>query len=128
MQSVRMRRYWKNRTEEQKKEFSKKCSAAKKETYKNNPKLRKKRAEVLKKTSLNYWKTVSEEKRKEHIKKMSIGMKKAWKNPDPSFGSRVANKNNLLRLNGNLEVIDDLPRVNTYSGVITESDLEQLND
>jgi len=124
--SVRLKRTWKNKTPEEKAEFSAMRSRVQKETIKNNPHLRKIRAKSMREVVTNYWKTIDPDKKTEHIKKMSDGMKCAWDNANDDFGPKIANKENVAKINGRTTFVDDLPRINDYSGVITHSEMAQL--
>ena len=70
---------------------------------------------------------VDEETKKAHVEKMSKAMKEAWDRGEEDFGPRIANKENVKFLLGNMEIEDNLPRINDYCGVLTESQLGQLD-
>ena len=125
--SADARRYWDNLSEEEREEFRAMRSRVQKETFKKHPHLRKIRAKSFKKATQKYWDTVSEKKKSEHIAKMSAGMKKAWDESDDNFGPKVANRKNVVRLNGNIKIEKDVPRINDYAGVVTFSEMEELN-
>ena len=101
-------------------------SKVQKETFKNNPHLREVRAKSFKEATQKYWDTVDEETKKAHVEKMSKAMKEAWDRGEEDFGPRVANRENVKLLNGDVEV-EELERINDYCGVLTESQLAQLN-
>lgn len=126
MRSVKAKRAWKNKSEEEKREFSAMRSRVQKQVYKDHPYMYKVRAENFQKVAQKYWDTIDEEKKQEHIQKMSDGMKMAWSEDDEEFGPRLAHIENHKKLNGNIEVIE-LDRVNDYCGVITSSQMAQLN-
>ncbi|MDP8268248.1 MAG: hypothetical protein P9L97_05915 [Candidatus Tenebribacter davisii] len=97
------RKYMKTITAKQKKVFAKMMSDGKKK----------------------YWANISEEDKKIHIAKMAAGIKVARENnryPKNTFTPEKARRT----LHGIKEVIE-LPRVNTYSGTITMSEMENLN-
>ncbi len=127
MGNVRRKRTWKNKTPEEKAAFSAMRSAVQKETFKNNPHLLEIRRENFRCVTQEYWDDIAEEKRKEHIRAMSKGMHTAWEEGDENFPPRVANKENLEMLNGQFDIEDNLERINDYSGVITPSQLAELN-
>jgi hypothetical protein len=118
--SVRLRRAWKNKSDKEKKEYSE----LHKQIYVDKPELRKIRAESFRKVVKKYWKFVPEEKRKEHIRKMSLAMKKKWTDPE----SALEMKKRLSIVNGKFTIVKDLPRVNDYAGVVTFSEMKELNE
>lgn len=126
MGSVRKKRAWRNKSPEEKAAFSKMRSETQKRVFQEQPHLRKIRAESFRKATQKYWDTVDEEKKAQHIKNMSKGMKKAWDEADENFGPKIAVQKNVKMFNGDVEVIDNLPRINDYCGVITESQMREL--
>lgn len=124
--SVGRRRYWKTVTPEEREAYSKMRSRVQKETVKNNPHLREIRRQSFKKVTQKYWDSISEEKKQEHINKMSRGMKKKWDNANPeNFAPLKALLENNIKKN--IFEIEEVERINDYAGVITESQLLQLN-
>lgn len=126
--SVGAKRRWKNKTPEEREAYRKKRSEIQKRVEANLSDAKKKeKAEKFRKGMQRYWDTVDEERKNSHIKKMSSGMKKAWDEADENFAPKIANKENILRINKAIVVESDLPRINDYSGVITESQMAELN-
>jgi len=126
--SVASKRYWNSRTAEQRAEFSQMRSEVQKKTYANLPKSKKQK--ISQRFSIGmqaYWDSVTPEEKASHVKKMSAGMKKAWENADEDFGPKLANARNIKKLNKGLIVEKNLPRVNDYCGVISASDMAQLD-
>ncbi len=121
MRSVLCKRQWKNYSPKKRKEVSEKMS----EQRLNMPtKLKKKLSKSMRKGMKKYWNGLSLEKRKLHIAKMSKGMKNAWENADDDFGSRFGS---VHIFNERIQFEHDTQRINTYSGVITESEMEEIN-
>ncbi len=126
--SVRGKRWWKNKSKEEKTDFSKMRSEVQKNVFANRSEKEKKEFfSATSKAKKEFWDNVDDEWKENHIDKMSSGMKKAWEEGDEDFGSRVAHEENIKALNGNLEIIDNLPRINDYAGVITASEMVELN-
>ena len=148
--SVKSKRYWNNLTPEQRVEISKKCSIGtkryfanrtpeqrvaysamrsrvQKETIKANPHLRKIRAKSFREVTQKYWDTVDEKKKTEHIKKMSAGMKNAWDSADENFGPKIPHERNRKIFLVKKIIKKDLPRINDYCGVLTSSQMAELN-
>lgn len=128
MHGIRISRYHKNKTPEQKKAFSKTMSKTMKKVrrkYMDNitPAQEKAFAERMRKGSKKYWKNVSEEDKKIHTSLMSKGMKKAWEEGRVDIGTPEQIRARVHKV-GSIE--ENLPRINDYSGVISMSDLESL--
>lgn len=115
--SVRAMRVWRRHTPEQRAAKCKKMSETRLKKYADDLSLRKKMSDGMK----EYWKNLSAEKRELQIKKLSDGMKKAWKEGGKTFGS---SKGSFAK---KIKIKHDVPRINTYSGVLTESQLDELN-
>lgn len=127
LHSIRMKRFWKSKTSEEKAEFSAMRSKVQKKTYKKLPAYKKKK--ISKRFSVGmqkYWDNVSDDQKADHVSKMSSGMKKAWDESDDEFGPKIANRKNIAMLNDDVDVIHDVPRINDYAGVITASDMASL--
>lgn len=126
--SIRVKRYHMSKTPAQKQAFSELMSDVMKKVrrdYMDNITSAQKSAfaERMRKGQKKYWKNVSEDDRKIHTEKMSKGMKKAWCEGRVRIGTRESVMVNIMKI-GSVE--ENIPRVNTYSGVITESDMESL--
>jgi len=127
-QSIGVKRYQRNKTQEQKDHFKKVMSKAMKKSRKKylaniTPKQKAAFAERMKKGQKRYWENVSKEDKKHHIETMSVGMKKAWAEGRVDLGTKEEIAARLHKIG---KVERDLPRINTYSGVITESEMESL--
>lgn len=127
LHSVRAKRAWNNKSPEEKAKFSEIRSKVQKRVFRQNPKLKKAFHKGTSESKLEFWENIDEDKKKAHIAKMSAGMKKAWDESDENFGPRVANRENVKILKGNIEIERDLPRINDYCGVLTESQLAELH-
>ena len=117
MRSVMVKRQWQNYTPEERKKTCERMSKKRLITLENNSEL----IERMRKGMKKYWNNISPENKKIHSKSMSNGMKKAWENADDTFGSR------LNAFSKRCLIEKDVPRINTYSGVITESQMEEIN-
>lgn len=122
MHSVRGKRQWKRYSPEKKACICKKMS----KSAESSPKNVKKRI-LMQKGMKKYWKGLSKAKKEAHIATMSKGMKKAWDESDENFKPRlsVTDVHNILKKR--LQIEHDVPRINIYSGVITESQMEEIN-
>jgi len=117
MRSVMVKRQWQNYSPEKKKKICERMSKKRLITLENNSEL----IERMRKGMKKYWNNISPENKKIHSKSMSNGMKKAWENADDTFGSK------LNAFSKRCLIEKDVPRINTYSGVITESQMEEIN-
>ena len=130
--SIRVLRCNLRRTSEQsaeaKKKFSETMSKARKKYIKNStPEQKKAFAERMRRGQKRYWATVSKKAKKKHLAAAAEASRKSilarWKNKCPGLykkkDSRIINK---------VEKIEkDIPRINTYSGVLTEEQLTELD-
>lgn len=82
---------------------------------------KKKAYAAMRKGMKRYWKNISEEKRKAHIKAMSDSMKGVWEESRNDANHALNNKKEK-----DIKIIHDVPRINTYSGVITESQMQEI--
>lgn len=123
IRSIGCKRGWARKSLEKREAFRKMRSEVQKRVFEEQPHLRKIRAESFKKATQKYWDTIDEEKKAEHVQKMSKSMKKAWDEGDENFGPRVAHRKNTKIY----DIEKDIPRINDYSGIITESQWAELN-
>lgn len=126
--SIGAKRGWNKKTPEEMATFRKFMSTVMKKVrrkYIDNitPKQKKAFAKRMSEGQKRYWKNVSEEDRKIHIGIMSNGMKKAWAEGRIDIGTTAEIRARVHKIG---KVERDLPRINTYSGVITESEMESL--
>lgn len=117
MHGINISRYHKNKTPHEKELFRKTMSIAMKKIMHNvrvkfcanrTPAQKKEWSERQIKRNKNYWKTMTVEERRIQCEKIKLGQ-----------GRRIEK----IR---KIKVEDNLPRINTYSGVITESQMESL--
>jgi len=125
--SIGVRRYQRSRTPEQKKEFKKLMSKVMKKVRKDycancSPSQKKAFAKRMSKGQKRYWDNITPEQREKHIKSISKGVKKAWANGDMNIGT----KEEIVTRIHKAKFEKDIPRINTYRGVITMSEIESL--
>jgi len=136
MKSINGKRYQESRTPEQKINFKKKMSCVmskimhrvRTDFCANRTKAQKKEfSRRTIKRNKEYWNTLTEEEATALKKKMSDragpAMVKRWALEPIDLGSGDDVRRRLHRIG---KVEDNLPRINTYSGVITESEMESL--
>ena len=104
MHRVYGKRTWLNYSPEKIAQVCKKMSQRRKNMSES---AKKKDFKLMSKGMKRYWDEINAEKKKRHCDLMSKGMK-----------NTIRNKVNTVR---------DVPRINTYSGVITESQMEEIN-
>ncbi len=137
IQSINGKRYQNSRTPEQKLAFKEKMSKVmskimpgirKRYMETITPKQKKAFAEMMRKGAKRYWKNVSDEDRKIHCAKQSAGLSKVMKarwarEPINTIGTK---EDFLARTHKIGKIEENLPRINTYSGVISMSEMESL--
>lgn len=118
MFSVRSKKCWMNYSPAKRKRLCKNISKSRKKALKNDKNL----VTILSDGMKRYWNNIHAEEKEAHCEKMSAGMKKAWEEGGSEFGSRWDVKNKKA-----IRKVIEVPRINTYSGVITIDQLEELN-
>ena len=124
--SVGARRQQRSRTPEQKADFkilmSKVMKKVRKKYFESiTPERKAELSELMGQGMSRYWANVSREDKKTHIETIRVGMQKAC-----DEGRNGTRKEIVERLHKADSIENDLPRINTYSGVITMSEMESL--
>jgi hypothetical protein len=113
------KRMWALSTPEQNREHTRKMS----EAQHNLPaKVKKKMLRAIAKGREKYYRELTDEQREAIRKHKSDRYKAEWE-------KAKTDKNHFFRRKAikKIELIRDVPRINTYSGVITESQMEEIN-
>jgi len=119
MYSIRGIRQWANYSLEKRSNICERMSKSALSSPKN-----KKKKKLMSRGMKKYWKNLSEKEKAANIATMSKGMKKAWDESDETFKPRLSS---VSTFNKRINIERDVPRINTYSGVITESQMKEIS-
>lgn len=140
--SISMKRYWKSRTPEQLAAFSKMRSEDRKRVmreqrikrlskYWHDPKRNANVSKAVSKRLKREWANMSEEEKKARIDNLQKGRRKFMEEhahlpPEEHPCLKHLTSTKKKKLKDHVEIIEDVPRINDYCGVITESQMEEL--